>query len=119
DAVFSALLSVAAGSNKIVATATRAGAEYTVTITFPDNPSTDLTQTAVTAAANAPTYYIGRWVADAGASGLQPTVALPTALTPATLTYTVTHGAGATYSGTMTVENVDGTEIAVSWTASA
>lgn len=119
DPVFSALVSVAAGTNKIVATATRAGADYTVTFTFPDNPSTQLTQTAVTAAADAPTYKIGRWVEQDGASGLVPTVSTPSALTEPTITYTVTHGAGATYSGTFTVETVDGSEVPVSWSASA
>ncbi len=111
--------SLAAGSNKLVFTASRGGADYTVTFTFPDNPSTQLTQTAVTSAADAPTYYLGRAVEVTGVGGGSLVVDLPSALTAPTLTYTVTHGAGATYSGTLTVETDLGVELAVSWTASA
>ena len=119
DAVFSSVCSAVAGSNIITLTGTQGGADYTFTVTFPDNPSTDLTQTAITAAADAPTWTIGRFVELTGNSGQQPTVSAPTALTPWDITYTVTHGAGATYTGTLTVQDPDGAEIDIAWSASA
>jgi hypothetical protein len=111
--------SLATGVNKLTFTASRGGAGYTVTFTFPDNPSTDLTQTAVTAAADAATFYMGRAVEVDATNGQALTISAPSALNEPTITYTVTHGAGATYSGTFTVETVAGVEVAVSWTASA
>ena len=118
--VLGAIATAAAGTNVLALTCTRGGAAYTFTVTFPANPSTDLTQTATTAAADAPTYYIGRCVQDAGSqTGPNVKIEEVAALTPSDLTYTVTHGAGATYTGTFTVQDPDGIESAFSWTASA
>lgn len=119
DAELGTIATAEAGTNALTLTATRGGAGYTFTVTFPSNPSTDLTQTATTAAADAPTYYFGRVCELVGASGPNPTVQPVSALTPSTLTYAVTHGAGATYAGTFTVQNPDGVEQSVSWSASA
>jgi len=119
DAELGTIATAAAGTNNLALTCTRGGADYTFTVTFPANPSTNLTQTATTAAADAPTYYFGRVCELVGASGPNPTVQPVAALTPSTLTYAVTHGAGATYAGTFTVQNPDGVEQSVSWSASA
>jgi hypothetical protein len=119
DAELGTIATAAAGTNNLALTCTRGGADYTFTVTFPANPATNLTQTATTAAADAPTYTFGRVCELVGASGPNPTVQPVAALTPSTLTYAVTHGAGATYGGTFTVQNPDAVEQPVSWTASA
>jgi hypothetical protein len=120
DAILGAVVSATAGSVTVPLTGRNGGAGYTFTVTFPVNPSTDLTQTATTAAADAPTYTIGRFCERAtGQTGSNPKVQEINALTNEKLTYTVTHGAGATYSGTFTVQDPTGIEAAFSWTASA
>lgn len=119
DAELGTIATAAAGTNNLALTCTRGGADYTFTVTFPANPATNLTQTATTAAADAPTYYFGRCCELVGANGPNPTVQPVAALTPSTLTYAVTHGAGATYSGTFTVQSPDAVEQSVSWSASA
>ena len=111
--------SLVAGSNKLTFTASRGGAVYTVTFTFPDNPSTDLTQTAVTSAADAPTYYMGRAVEVSGLGNGSIFADLPATPTGATITYAVTHGAGATYTGVFTALDALGVQRSVSWSASA
>ena len=119
DAELGTIATAAAGTNNLALTCTRGGAGYTFTVTFPANPSTNLTQTATTAAADAPTYTFGRCAEDVSATGPNPTVQSVQPLTPSTLVYAVTHGAGATYAGTFTVQDPDGIEQSVSWTASA
>lgn len=120
DAILGAIVSADAGSVTVPLTGRNGGAGYTFTVSFPTNPSTDLTQTATTAAADAPTYKIGRFCeAASGQSGSNPKVQEINALTNEKLTYTVTHGAGATYSGTFTVQDPTNVETAYSWTASA
>ena len=120
DAILGAVVSATAGAITVPLTGRNGGAGYTYTVSFPVNPSTDLTQTATTAAADAPTYTIGRFCERAtGQTGANPKVQEINALTNEKLTYTVTHGAGATYSGTFTVQDPTGIEAAFSWTASA
>lgn len=119
DAELGTIATAKAGTNNLALTATRGGAGYTFTVSFPANPSTDLTKTETTPAADAPTYTFGRCCELVGANGPNPTVQPVAALTPSTLTYAVTHGAGATYAGTFTVQNPDGVEQSVSWSASA
>jgi hypothetical protein len=120
DAILGAVVSATAGAITVPLTGRNGGAGYTYTVSFPVNPSTDLTQTATTAAADAPTYTIGRFCERAtGQTGANPKVQEINALTNEKLTYTVTHGAGATYSGTFTVQDPTGIEAAFTWTASA
>ena len=120
DAILGAVVSATAGAITVTLTGRNGGAGYTYTVSFPVNPSTDLTQTATTAAADAPTYTIGRFCERAtGQTGANPKVQEINALTNEKLTYTVTHGAGATYSGTFTVQDPTGIEAAFTWTASA
>lgn len=117
--VLGAICEIEAGTNAFTLTGTQGGADFVFTVTFTANPSTDLTQTATSAAADAPTYLIGRFVEAATRTGANLGVQEINAVTPSTITYAVTHGAGATYSGTFTVQNPDQVEIPVSWTASA
>lgn len=117
--VLGAIVEIEAGTNLFTLTGTQGGADFTFTVTFTANPSTDLTQTATTAAADCPTYLIGRFVEAATRTGANLGVQEINAVTPSTITYAVTHGAGATYSGTFTAQNPSGIEIPISWTASA
>jgi len=120
DPILGAVVSATAGSVTVPLTGRTGGAGYTFTVSFPVNPSTDLTQTATTAAADAPTYKIGRFCeAATGRTGANLLVQEINSLTNEKITYTVTHGAGATYSGTFTVQDPSNIETAYSWTASA
>ena len=117
--ILGAIVTAAAGTNVFTLTGTQGGADFDFTVSFTANPSSDLTQTATTAAADAPTYVIGRFVEAATRTGANLGVQEINAVTPSTITYAVTHGAGASYSGTFTVQNPDQFEIPISWTASA
>jgi len=117
--ILGAIVTATAGTNLFTLTGTQGGASFDFTVSFTANPSTDLTQTATTAAADAPTYLIGRFVEAATRTGANIGVQEINAVTPSTITYVVTHGAGATYSGTFTAQNPDGIEIPIAWTASA
>jgi hypothetical protein len=119
DAQLGVVANAVAGTNNLALTCTRGGSAYTFTVTFPSNPSSNLTSTATTAAADAPTYYIGRCAEVVGSSGPNPTVQPVQPLSPATLAYAVTHGAGATYAGTFTVQDPEGIEQSSPWSASA
>lgn len=121
DPLFSALVAATGPTSTTIRLTNRiGGADQTFTVSFPDNPSTQLTQAATTAAADAATYIIGRFAEVSGQEGANLTVETLDSFTPASIAYTVTHGAGATYSGTFTVNNpLTGGQDAISWTASA
>jgi len=123
NAALNGAISFAAGTNTVVATSRIGGADYTFVVTFTANPSTDLTQTATTAAADFPIYYMGRAAQIAGVSSADSTQQLTCttvqALTGPIETSTITHGAGATYTASSILQAPDGTTQAFSWSASA
>lgn len=122
DPVIGFVADVSVGSNTILLTGTQGGAYYTFTVSFPDNPSTQLTQTATQAAADAPSWTMGRFIqAAGGATGNNPPVRPIVAISAlSSITYAVTHGASAVYTGRFAAQSsASGEVINVTWTANA
>lgn len=107
DEVIGAVANISVGSNTVLLTGSQGGQYYTFTVSFPTNPATALTQTATQAAADGPSWTMGRFVEDAGsATTNNPRIQDITAISVgSSISYAIGHGAAATYSGRFSAQS--------------